>query len=112
MFCSHKFQTAVGQFLENKKEMVVLKCDKCGKYEVLSKLDMQQLRHIFVKSVNVSKISMYAPYVPCNATEFAARLAKKITEDSADNGYIFALDVLRVLEKIKIVAAEFGAEVE
>lgn len=46
------------------------------------------------------------------ASKFAEELAKTITEDSADNGYIFALDVLRVLEKIKTVAAEFGAEVD
>lgn len=108
MFCSHKFQTAVGQFLENKKEMVVLKCDKCGKYEVLSNFDMQVCRHTFLKSVDVRKISMYMPYVPCNASEFAVK-TKEIISSCTD---INNSAKQKLIKEIDELAAEFGAEVE
>lgn len=58
LFCRHKNLTAVARFKQNGKSMVVLQCDKCGKYDVMSMDMMQQLRHEFVIFVDVHNISM------------------------------------------------------
>ena len=54
----HKQYTAVARFTQNGETMVVLQCDKCGKYEVMPMLKMQQLRHNFIIEVDVTKIDM------------------------------------------------------
>lgn len=58
LFCRHKNWTAVARFEQNKKSMVVLQCDKCGKYDVMPMSVMQQLRHEFVICVDVRQIDM------------------------------------------------------
>lgn len=58
MHIFHKTYTAVARFDQNGKTMVVLQCDKCGKYEVMTMSEMQQLRHNFIIEVDVSKIDM------------------------------------------------------
>ena len=58
LFCRHKSLTAIARFVQNDERMVVLQCDKCGRYEVMPRLLMQQLRHTFVIDVDVSKINM------------------------------------------------------
>lgn len=54
----HKNYTAVAKFEQDNTIMVVLQCDKCGKYEIMPMLEMQQLRHTFTINVDVSKINM------------------------------------------------------
>lgn len=54
----HKRYTAVARFTQNGKTRVVLQCNKCGKYEVMPMLEMQQLRHNFIIEVDVTKIDM------------------------------------------------------
>lgn len=58
MHIFHKTYTAIARFEQNGTTMVVLQCDKCGKYEVMPMLQMQQMRHTFVIDVDVSKIDM------------------------------------------------------
>lgn len=58
LFCLHKYWKAVARFEQNRKSMVVLQCDKCGKYDVMPMSVMQQLRHEFVICVDVSQIDM------------------------------------------------------
>lgn len=63
LFCRHRNWTAVARFTQNKKSMVVLQCDRCGKYDVMPMCLMQQLRHEFVICVDVRQIDMtYNPY--------------------------------------------------
>lgn len=57
-FCLHKYWKAVARFEQNKKSMVVLQCDKCGKYDVMPMSVMQQLRHEHVLCVDVRQIDM------------------------------------------------------
>lgn len=58
LFCRHRNWTAVARFEQNKKSMVVLQCDKCGKYDVMPMSVMQHLRHEFVICVDVRQIDM------------------------------------------------------
>lgn len=58
LFCRHRNWTAVARFTQNRKSMVVLQCDKCGKYDVMPMSVMQQLRHEFVICVDVRQIDM------------------------------------------------------
>lgn len=63
LFCRHRNWTAVARFKQNKKSMVVLQCNRCGKYDVMSMSLMQHLRHEFVICVDVRQIDMtYNPY--------------------------------------------------
>lgn len=54
----HKKYTAIARFDRSDDCYIVLKCDKCGKYDVMTMSDMQALRHNFVIDVDTSRISM------------------------------------------------------
>lgn len=54
----HNKFTAIARYRYNNQDFVVLKCDSCSKFEILTMSMMQYLRHMFVIDVDVSNIDM------------------------------------------------------